>query len=268
MDFDAGRRSPLRQQWIRNPVTRQDDEEERPGLSVIVPCYNEERRLGDTLPTILDAMRARAQSFEVVIVDDGSSDRTVEVAESIDAEEVVVIRQERNRGKGAAVRRGVLDSRGGMVLMTDADLSTPLHEVEALVAAIADGADVAIGSRAVDRARIKERQPWLRDRLGRMFNLVIRILGVRGIKDTQCGFKLFTRSAADAVFPNVVIERWTLAVEALLIARKLSLRIDEIPVDWANSPNSRVDVLRDALGTMRDLIRIRLRWAFRKPGPG
>ena len=236
-----------------------------PALSVVIPCFDEEPRLGVTLPEALRFLDAYASSFEVVVVDDGSRDRTAEVAASTGDDRVRLIRLPANRGKGAAVRAGVIAARGDRILVMDADLSTPLEELGRLEEAMEEGADLVIGSRALDRARIRVRQPWFRDRLGRAFNLVIRALGVRGIRDTQCGFKLFSRRAAQRVFPQLVVDRWTFDVELLLVASMCGFRIVELPVEWANAPGTRVHVVRDALGTLYDLLRIRCRWLFRRP---
>jgi len=213
-----------------------------PSLTLVVPAYNEEKRLPVSLARIADWLGSRGPGLavEVLVVDDGSSDRTAAVAEKTAAGlglDSRVIRLPENRGKGAAVRAGVLEAEGAHVLVTDADLSTPIEEVEKLLAA---GAPVAIGSRAVDATLVKQRQSLFRVASGKLFNLVVRLLVVSGIRDTQCGFKLFTREAAREVFSRATVDRFAFDVEALLLARRLGYRIAEVPVLWFNSPDTRV----------------------------
>lgn len=213
-----------------------------PSLTLVVPAFNEEKRLPVSLARIADWLGSRGPGLavEVLVVDDGSSDRTAAVAEKTAAGlglDARVIRLPENRGKGAAVRAGALEAGGGHVLVTDADLSTPIEEVEKLLAA---GAPVAIGSRAVDATLVKQRQSLFRVASGKLFNLVVRLLVVSGIRDTQCGFKLFTRDAAREVFSRASVDRFAFDVEALLLARRLGYRIAEVPVLWFNSPDTRV----------------------------
>ncbi|MBI3910435.1 MAG: glycosyltransferase family 2 protein [Armatimonadetes bacterium] len=238
---------------------------EAPALTVIVPCYNEAERLPASLPQLLAYLEARGESFEVLVVDDGSTDGTREVAAQVGGARVRVLSYTPNRGKGYAIRYAAARAMGQRVLFSDADLSTPIEELERLAAALDAGWDVAIGSRALAESHLAVPQPWWRERLGRTFNGVVRCLGVRGYRDTQCGFKLFTRRAARAIFPNLMIDRWTFDVEALVVAEKLGLRVKEVPVTWINSPQSRVRVLRDAFRTVADLLRIRVRWLLEDP---
>ncbi len=232
----------------------------RPDLSVVIPALNEEARL----PASLEALAAWHSSrpgplvLEVVVVDDGSSDRTAERAAETGRRlglALRVLRHPGNRGKGAAVRTGVLAAEGALVLISDADFSTPIGEWERLAAA---GAPVAIGSRGVDESLVKERQPLARVLVGKLFNRLVRLLLVPGIRDTQCGFKLFTREAARAVFTRATVDRFAWDVEALLLARKRGFPIAEVPVLWFNSPDSRVTLLRGAEAYL-DLFRIRRR---------
>jgi dolichyl-phosphate beta-glucosyltransferase len=229
-----------------------------PDLSLVVPAFNEEKRLPVSLARIADWLGSRtpAISGEVLVVDDGSSDRTAAVAEKTAAGLGLafrVIRLPENRGKGAAVRAGVLEARGAHVLVTDADLSTPIEEVDKLLAA---GAPVAIGSRGVDATLVKQRQSLFRVASGRLFNLLVRVLAVSGIRDTQCGFKLFRADAAREVFSRAVVDRFAFDVEALLLARKLGYAIAEVPVLWFNSPDTRVG-LGGGLEAFVALFRIR-----------
>jgi dolichyl-phosphate beta-glucosyltransferase len=227
-------------------------------LSVVVPAYDEGARLAPSLRRILDHLRARELDFEVLVVDDGSRDDTAEVARSFDSPEVVVLRHLVNRGKGAALRTGVLASRGDRVLLTDADLSTPITDLERLEPHL-EQADLVLGSRAVKDAAITERQPLYRELMGKTFNLLIRLLGVRGIRDTQCGFKLLDGETARKLFADLTIDRFAWDVELVWLARRHGLRMQEVGVTWANSADSRVSPVRDSLSMFWDVLRFRLR---------
>lgn len=239
----------------------------RPYLSVIIPAKDEEERLPGTLERVLEYLRRQPYTYEVIVVDDGSTDGTKAVAERFGAIDPAVrlVAYAVNRGKGYAVRRGMLEARGDYLLMSDADLSTPIEEIDTLFSALDAGADVAIGSRALPESRLVVRQSPAREMIGRGFNLAVRLLAVPGIHDTQCGFKLFTRAAARDVFARLTVDHWAFDVEALLVARKMAYRIAEVPVTWVNEANSKVNVLRDFLRTVLDLIRIRARWRMRRP---
>ena len=226
-------------------------------LSIVIPAFNEETRLRGTLATILPFMRARGESFEVVVVDDGSSDRTAEVATAA-GPEVRVLKNPGNRGKGYSVRNGMLHARGQWRLMSDADLSTPIEELDTLRAALIDGAQVAIASRAVLGANLEKRQSILRESSGRFFNLLVRTLHLPGIKDTQCGFKLFSAAAAEAAFRDSRLDGFAFDVEALVLARRAGFGIREVPVTWRNDEQSRVSFGR-GLAAFVDLFRLRFR---------
>jgi dolichyl-phosphate beta-glucosyltransferase len=224
-------------------------------LSVVVPAYNERARLPRTLQR-LEAFLA-GRPHEIVVVDDGSRDGTAEAARAAAGDALVLLRNDGNRGKGYSVRRGMLAARGARRLMTDADLSTPIEELPRLEAALTGGHDVAIGSRALAGARIEVRQPWYRENVGRLFNVFVRALAVPGVRDTQCGFKLFTAAAAEAVFSAARLDGFSFDVEALFIARQLGYRIAEIPVAWRNDAATRVRLLA-GVQAFPDLVRIRL----------
>jgi dolichyl-phosphate beta-glucosyltransferase len=243
---------------------------QRPYLSVIIPAKDEEKRLPGTLERVLEYLGRQPYTYEVVVVDDGSTDDTRGVVERFAATDPAVrlLSYEVNRGKGYAVRRGMLDAQGDYLLMCDADLSTPIEEVETLFAALDEGAAIAIGSRAMTGSHLVVRQPPLRELIGRCFNLAVRFLAVPGIHDTQCGFKLFTRAAARDIFAHLTVDHWCFDVEALLVARKMEYRVAEVPVTWVNEANTKVNVLRDFARTVLDLLRIRTRWLLRRPRRG
>ena len=210
-----------------------------PSLSVVVPAYNEARRLPASLARVRAYLRARGREYEIVVVDDGSSDTTSQVARDAGAD-VRVLRHEPNRGKGYAVRRGMLAATGARRLITDADLSTPIEELAKLEAEIERGFDVAIGSRAVAGALIEVHQPAYREVMGRLFNRLVQALLLPGLRDTQCGFKLFTDRAAQAAFSVSSLDGFSFDVEALYVARHRGLRIAEVPVTWRNDAATRV----------------------------
>ena len=227
-----------------------------PELSIVIPAYNEAARLPPSLEKILAWGRAWGRPFEVVVVDDASRDGTSERARQVGGEAVTVLRNEPNRGKGYSVRRGMLAARGTRRLMTDADLSTPIEDTGRLLAALDEGCEVAIGSRAVAGASVEVHQPWYREGSGRLFNLCVRALVLPGVRDTQCGFKLFTAPAAQVAFSPSRLDGFSFDVEALVVARQHGLRIAEIPVTWRNDVATRVGLTKGARA-FADLLRIR-----------
>ncbi len=231
-----------------------------PHLSIVVPCYNEARRLGASLAAI--RAWAAAQDFDVdfVIVDDGSSDGTADLA----ARELAgaahrILRHARNRGKGAALRTGMTAAGGRFVLLTDADLSTPIDQAGLLLAAHEAGAPVVIGSRKVRGADVTRHQSWLREHMGKVYTWLSNVLICRGVTDFTCGFKSFTNSAAHDIFGRLREDGWAYDTEVLYLARRLGHRVVEVPVSWANDPNTRVNLLRDTVGSALGLVRIRWR---------
>lgn len=232
-----------------------------PDLSVVVPAYDEEARLGASLGRILAFLDARGVSCEVLVVDDGSRDRTAEVATAHGDPRIRLLRQPRNLGKGAAIRRGVEASRGRRVLLTDADLSTPIEELPKLEAAIA-GAEVVFGSRAVPGADVRVHQPRYRELMGKAFNWLIHRLGIAGIADTQCGFKLLDGEAARRVVADLITPGFAYDVELVWLARRFGLRVVEVGVVWENSPASRVRPLLDPPKMILEILRFR--WRHRR----
>jgi dolichyl-phosphate beta-glucosyltransferase len=232
-------------------------------LSVVIPSYNEEQRLEPGLRQALDYLARRGTSYELLVVDDGSRDRTPEIAAAFADRGVRVLRHERNRGKGAAVRTGVLASRGDRVLLSDADFSTPITELPKLERCLADGTPLAIGSRGLAESQVRQRQPLYRETMGKIFNRLIRLLGVRGIRDTQCGFKLLAGDAGRSLAAELTIEGFAWDVELIWLARRRGYRVAEVGVVWINSPDSRVDPIRSSFSMLRDVVRMR----FRRRGP-
>jgi dolichyl-phosphate beta-glucosyltransferase len=237
-------------------------------LSVVIPAFNEAERLPPTLERVLAYLRGCGRSYEVVLVDDGSRDQTVARARELGGAALTVLANEVNRGKGYSVRRGMLAARGERRLMTDADLSTPIEDLEPLWGRLDDGYDVAIGSRALPESNVEIHQPWYRENMGRIFNALVRVLAVPGLKDTQCGFKLFSAAAAEAAFSRAQLDGFSFDVEALFLARRLGFRIAEVPVTWRNDAASRVG-LWSGFRAFPDLLRIRANvWAGRYASPG
>jgi dolichyl-phosphate beta-glucosyltransferase len=224
-----------------------------PELSVVIPAFNEEERLPRTLEAVAAHLARRGGTFELVVVDDGSRDRTPDRAEAAGA---TVLRNGANRGKGFAVRRGMRAARGARRLMSDADLSTPIDQLERLWACMDAGHDVVVGSRALPQSIIEVRQPWYRENVGRLFNLFVRALAVPGVRDTQCGFKLFTARAAEDVFSAARMDGFSFDVEALFLARRKGYRIAEVPVVWRNDTATRVGLM-GGFQAFPDLLRIR-----------
>jgi dolichyl-phosphate beta-glucosyltransferase len=230
-----------------------------PHLSVVVPAYNEEARIGATLQRMLEYLDAQPYRCEIIVVDDGSTDRTREVVAAVPAgrTSVSVLHYDGNRGKGYAVRFGMLRANGNFVLFSDADLSTPIEEVEHLFTAMEDGAEIAIGSRDVAGSRLERHQSWFRELGGKGFNRLVRMVAVPGIHDTQCGFKLFTRGAAQNIFSLCQVDNFSFDIEALYLGRQLGYRVAEVPVRWKHMDGSKVSLRRDAIRMIRTLFRIR-----------
>jgi len=230
------------------------------GLSVVIPAYNEARRLPRTLPRVLEYLDALGEGVEVIVVDDGSTDGTAEVVAALAHGDprVTVLRGAVNRGKGASVRRGVLAAREEDVLFTDADLSAPIEEAAKLRAQLAAGHDVAIGSRRLDRSDVRVRQPWLRGLAGHGWSWLVSLCFLPGIRDSQCGFKAFRRAAATALFGRQRLDGFAFDVEVLWLARRLGYRVIEVPIVWRDDPESHLRLVRDSLGMLLDLARVRV----------
>ena len=223
---------------------------------MIIPAYNEAKRLPPTLGAIRRFLDGWGRPYEILVVDDGSTDETAARAREAGGKALTLLVNGRNRGKGHSVRRGMLAATGEVRLMTDADLSTPIEEFPRLLSRLDDGHEIAIGSRALPESRVEVRQPWYRESLGRFFNLLVRLLALPGLHDTQCGFKLFTAAAARQAFEPARLDGFSFDVETLFIARRRGLKIAEVPVTWRNDAATRVGLARGGQAFL-DLLRIR-----------
>jgi dolichyl-phosphate beta-glucosyltransferase len=228
-----------------------------PLLTLVIPAYNEESRLPATLTRISEVLEIRGEPYEVLVVVNGSTDRTAEVVKAgAERDPNVRLIVTPLRGKGRAVKIGIGEARGDRIVFADADLSTPIEEVIALTEQLDDRHQVVIASREGSGAR-RVGEPYLRHLMGRAFNLVVRALAVRGIQDTQCGFKAFTRECAREVFSRQRIVGFGFDVEVLFVARRLGYGIKEVPVTWAYAASSRVDPVKDTIRMFRDVLAVR-----------
>ncbi len=239
-------------------------EKPRPWLSIVIPAYNEADRIASGLGQARDYARQTGRSVEVIVIDDGSADRTGAFVAGLDLAPLAVrvLRNETNHGKGYAVRQGMLAATGQLVLMSDADFSTPIGEVAKLLEALERGYDVVIGSRDMPDSVLDPPQPLRRRLPAKVFRAVRRLLILRDLRDTQCGFKLFRRQAARDVFTRQRVDNFAFDIEALAIARKLGYRIKEVGVLWRNDPDSRVRPTLDAAKMLLSLLGIK--WRLRR----
>lgn len=228
-------------------------------LSIVVPAYNEERRLATSLVLLRDFLERQPWDWEIRVVDDGSSDRTADVVASFAATEPrVVLQREPHRGKGGAVKAGMLAAPSGFRFICDADLSMPVAELPRFLPPALAAFDVAIGSRQGRQAR-RIGEPLYRHLMGRLFNYAVQVLTLPGIQDSQCGFKMFRATAADAIFPLVTVDGWAFDVEVLTIARAKGLRIVDIPIEWHYRAESRLSMLRDSFVMLGQILGIKWR---------
>jgi len=228
-------------------------------VSIVVPAYNEEARLGASLDALVSYLSATEWTWEIRVVDDGSIDGTCRVVEQhATRDRRIVLQREPHRGKGGAVKAGLLAATGTYRFICDADLSMPVTELPRFLPPLLKDFDVAIGSReGVGARRVGE--PLIRHLAGRVFNYAVQRLSVSGINDTQCGFKMFTASAVQAIFPRVTVDGWAFDIEVLSIARARGMRIVEVPIEWHYRRESQLSLLRDGVRMMRELLQIRSR---------
>ena len=232
-----------------------------PELSIVIPAYNEERRLPETLRRIRAYVEAKRADAEVIVVDDGSKDRTAVIVEETSASWLALrlVRNDSNRGKGNAVRHGVLEARGRMVLFTDADLSTPIEEADKLLAVLGPY-EIAIGSRAVDRSLIEIHQSRFRELAGVIFNKIVRAVTGVAFEDTQCGFKAFLRAPTRIVFEQQRMSWFGFDPEILFLAKRHGLRVAEIPVRWRHNLDTKIKMISDSVRMFGEVLKIRWNW--------
>jgi dolichyl-phosphate beta-glucosyltransferase len=230
-------------------------------LTVVIPTYNTEPRIAATLDAVASFLAGKPYSSEIVVVDDGSTDLTADAALAALAGRIPskVIRREKNLGKGASIREGVLAASGEIVLFCDDDLSTPIGELDKLLAVIEEGADVAVGSRALAASEIRVRQRRPREWMGKAFNVLVRLFVLKGYPDTQCGFKAFRREAALYVFSRLRTAGFAFDVEVLVLCRERGYRVAQVPVVWSDSRPSRLKIFKGSLKMLKELGRIRRR---------
>ncbi|HHT9136267.1 MAG TPA: dolichyl-phosphate beta-glucosyltransferase [Candidatus Wunengus sp. YC60] len=230
-------------------------------LSVIIPAYNEEKRLLPTLRKICAYLSTKDFPYEIIVVDDGSTDNTLQITRNFanSNDHIIILANEQNSGKGYSVRRGMLSALGEYVFFTDADLSTPIEEIEKCLPYLVNGYDVVIGSRSMPGADIIVHQPWYREKMGKIFNFMVNMVLLNGIIDTQCGFKGFKREAVKTVFSRCKIDGFSFDVEALYLSRKYNFKIKEIPIRWENSALSKVSPIKHSLQMFKDLIGIKIK---------
>jgi len=226
-------------------------------LSIVIPAYNEEKRIKKTLEVIVLFLKKKSYEFEIIIVDDGSKDLTVKKVEEIRGKnpEIKILKNEKNMGKGYSVKRGVLEANGKFIFFTDADLSTPIEELEKFFSEIKNY-DIVIGSRAIKGANIAIHEPRYREILGRIFCKFVRFWCVPGFADTQCGAKMFRRDAAKKIFSLQKLSRFAFDVEILYLAKLYNYRVKEIPINWFYSADTRVRTFADGVKMLFDLIKI------------
>jgi glycosyltransferase involved in cell wall biosynthesis len=260
----TGERAREGDEDVKDDIKGKTGKSARPKYSFVIPVYNESARVLKTLNSVVSCIRTRGWNAEVLVVNDGSTDSTADVVRTFaqTAPEIRLLENPGNRGKGYSVRSGMLQAQGNVALFTDADLSAPIEEAERLFAAIQQGADIAIGSRWLEKDRQTQRQPLYRQFFGRCFNAVTRSIMRLPFADTQCGFKAFTREAAQTVFQLQTIERWGFDPEILFIALKRDFWIIEVPVTWAHDERSRMSYLKDGIKMLQEITIVR--WnAFR-----
>ena len=227
-------------------------------LSIIIPSYEEEAQLQLTLPKLRNYLIKQDYPWEVIIVDDGSSDGTPRIPHEIfrKTESVKVLTNPKNRGKGYSVKQGVIEASGKLILVSDADFSTPIEDFEKLHNYVKQGYDIAIGSRSLADSNIEIRQTWYREGMGRIFNVFVQMLVLRGFVDTQCGFKCFDREKLIPIFSQMTVDGFCFDVELLFISKKRGLKTIEVDVNWRNAPHSQVSLVTDPIRMLLDLVRI------------
>ena len=235
-------------------------------LSVVIPALNEEQRIENTIGKLTDYFGGQNYSYEIIVIDDGSTDSTKHKVKEMlrKSETIKLIENKKNKGKGYAVKRGVLEAKGKFMLFTDADLSTPIEELDRFLLWMNKGYDIVIGSRGLPESNIIIPQVWYRQDMGKIFNLLVRTLFSLPFRDTQCGFKLFKGNTARALFSKQRVTGFAFDVEILYLARRRNIQIKEVPVEWRNHPSSKVHLLGAPICMLKELITIRINAFFRE----
>jgi dolichyl-phosphate beta-glucosyltransferase len=231
-----------------------------PSISIVIPVYNEAKRIKTTVNKIVSFIKQREINAEIVIVNDGSQDDTAHVLIEMSGllPNLMIINNEINQGKGSAVRKGMLSAAGNMILFTDADLSTPIEELDKFVKILKQGNDIVIASRRMRESRINIPQPLHRRVMGKLFQIIVATIIIRGIKDTQCGFKLFSREACRRIFEQQLLSGFAFDVEVLYLANRLQFKVAELPVEWNDARGSKVIPFKTSVSMLRDLLYIKL----------
>ncbi len=228
-------------------------------LSIVIPAYNEEGRIGTSLTEIYSFLKKRNYDFEIIVVDDGSKDKTLNLLSeySQNIPNLIVLKNESNQGKGFSVKKGVLNSKGDIILYTDADLSTPIEELDKLIYWLDEGYLISIGSRDLPESQVNRHQAWYRELMGKIFNRIIRLILNLDYHDTQCGFKCFRNDAALEIFKGLRLCGFSFDVEMLFIAKHRGIKVKEVPIRWHNSPESKVKIVRDSSKMLWDILKLR-----------
>lgn len=224
-----------------------------------MPAYNEHDRIGPTLVRLNEFLTEQPYSWKVVVVNDGSKDDTAQIVSTFAAthDRFELLDSQPNHGKGFVVRKGMLETEADWLLFSDADLAAPIEEVDKLWKAVENGTPIAIGSRPLKESNLEVRQPWYREMAGRSFNLAVQVFAVKGIKDTQCGFKLFRQDVAQDVFGRCKLDGFGFDFESLMIARDLGYKIAEVPIRWSHQEGSKVNMVRDGIRMLTELVKLR-----------
>ena len=226
-------------------------------LSIVIPAYNEEEILRTNLSKIVKYLNGHKLDWEMIVVDDGSKDKTPEIVKSFGDKRVILLGLGRNMGKGKALKEGVLRTNGKFIIFMDADLSVPLRFIKPMLDLL-EGSPVVIGSRRTEKSRILKHQPFVREAMGRVYTFIARLVSGVKLKDFTCGFKGFNRRAGKVIFGKSVINRWSYDTEIIFLAHKFGFKIDQLPVEWLNRENSRVRLGKDTITSFVDLLRIRI----------
>lgn len=225
-------------------------------ISVIIPAYNEEQRIKDTIIQIIYYLNKNKYNYEIVVIDDGSTDHTIQAVKSIQDGNIVILRNKINRGKGYSVKKGFLIARYSLILFTDSDLATPIEFVETFINYITEGYDIVIASRNLKDSKIPVKQPIFRQIMGKIFCILVNLIVLRGFKDTQCGFKLFKKDTARRIAQFQTLDRFAFDVEILFLAKKLGYKIKEAPVVWTDKKGGSVRAIKDSINMLIDLFNI------------